>query len=235
MMDEPERMLDHPTSALERALLLEGRGYRAPDNLRTHTLATLGLATSVGLGSGALAWLSAKSWGAKTLVAFSTATLLTAVPVSYMLFVKDAPSARLTSPVPTMVDPPTPTAPTMSSLPIVVPDPAPTRAVESPATLPPAPARASATTSSALRAELAALDAVRSTLANNDPAGALSFLGAYFRTFPRGRLHFEAEVLRIHALAQAGQSDMAKRHAREFLKRHPNSVLTARVRPYAED
>jgi hypothetical protein len=63
----------------------------------------------------------------------------------------------------------------------------------------------------------------------------LSFLGAYFRTFPRGRLHFEAEVLRIHALAQAGQSDMAKRHAREFLKRHPNSVLTARVRPYAED
>jgi hypothetical protein len=137
-MDEPERMLDHPTSALERALLLEGRGYRAPDNLRTHTLATLGLATSVGLGSGALAWLSAKSWGAKTLVAFSTATLLTAVPVSYMLFVKDAPSARLTSPVPTMVDPPTPTAPTMSSLPIVVPDPAPTRAVESPATLPPA-------------------------------------------------------------------------------------------------
>ena len=232
-MDEPERMLDHPTSALERALLQEGRGYRAPDNVRTHTLAALGLATSISLGSGVLAWLSAKSWGAKTVVALSTATLLAAIPVSYMLIVKDAPAARPRTSVPTVAPPP----PTLTSpeLPIAVPDLAPPRAMTSPVALPPAPARASAPTSSALRAELAALDTVRSTLANNDPAGALSFLVAYFRTFPRGRLHFEAEVLRIHALAQAGQTDVAKRHAREFLKRHPNNVLTARVRPYAED
>jgi hypothetical protein len=81
---------------------------------------------------------------------------------------------------------------------------------------------------------VAALDAVRSTLANDDPKGALSFLAAYFRTFPRGRLRYEAEVLRIDALAKAGRSDTAKRHARELLRRHPNSVLAARVRPYAE-
>jgi len=98
----------------------------------------------------------------------------------------------------------------------------------------PASARAPATTSSALRAELAALDAIRATLANDDSTGALSFLATYFRTFPRGRLHPEAEVLRIDALAKAGQADGAKRYAQEFLKRHPNSVLTARVRPYAE-
>jgi outer membrane protein assembly factor BamD (BamD/ComL family) len=106
--------------------------------------------------------------------------------------------------------------------------------MDSSAVVPPAPAQASATTSSALRAELAALDAVRSTLANDDPAGALSFLAAYFRTFPRGRLRYEADVLRIAALAQAGQRDTARRYALKFLKRHPNSVLTARVRPYAE-
>ena len=108
------------------------------------------------------------------------------------------------------------------------------RATNSPAALPPAPTRASAPSNSALRAELAALDAVRSTLANDDPAGALSFLGAYFRTFPRGRLGLEAEVLRIDAQVKAGRLDIAKRHAREFLKRHPTSMLTARVRPYAE-
>ena len=79
----------------------------------------------------------------------------------------------------------------------------------------------------------AALDAIRSTLANNDPAGALSFLDAYFRTFPQGRLTLEAEVLRIDALAQSGRLVLAKRSAQEFLRHHPNSVLNARVQPYA--
>ena len=225
-MDEPERMLDQPTSALERALLKEGRAYRAPDYLRVRTLAALGVATSAGLASGVLAWLSVKSWTTKIILALSTMTLL-AIPLSYVLLGEHAPPARAT-PVVT----PTPAAPTRPAPSMAVLASAP--AIDPPAALAPARARASANTSSALRAELAALDAIRSTLANDDPTGALSFLAAYFRTFPRGRLHPEAEVLRIDALAKAGQSDVAKRYAQEFLKRHPNSVLTARVRPYAE-
>jgi hypothetical protein len=47
-------------------------------------------------------------------------------------------------------------------------------------------------------------------------------------------LRLEAEVLRIDAQVKAGRLDIARRHAREFLKRHPSSVLTARVRPFAE-
>jgi hypothetical protein len=234
MMDEPERILDQTTSAIEQALLREGRAYRAPDALRPHTLAALGLAGSAGLPAAVFAWLSARSWTTKLVLAFSTVTLLAAIPLSYILFAQNAPPARTASPVPVGMPLPTPAGPSSPAPSIAVPDPAPARAMDPPAALPPAPARVSATTSSALRAELAALDAVRSTLANDDPAGALSFLAAYFRTFPRGRLHFEAEVLRIDALAKAGQPNIAQRYAQEFLKRHPNSVLTARVRPYAE-
>jgi hypothetical protein len=230
MMGEPERLLDQSTSPLELALLQEGRAYCASEDLRTHTLRALGLAASVGLAGSVLAWLSARSLTAKLVLALSTATLLGAIPASYLLLVGSGAPARTTSPPsPTM---PTQVAPTIPAA--AFSDPAPVRTTDSPAALPPPPTRASAPANSALRAELAALDAVRSTLANDDPAGALSFLGAYFRTFPRGRLHLEAEVLRIDALAKAGRLEDAKRHAQAFLKRHPNSVLTGRVRPHAE-
>jgi hypothetical protein len=229
MMEEPERMLAQPTSAIERALLREGRAYRAPDDLRDRTLAALGVATSASIASGVLAWLAARSWAAKIVLGFSTIALLAAIPLSYVLLEGHGSPARAT---PVVVPVPATATPTLPAAPIAVDSPA--RAMDPPAAGAPAPARASAAISSALRAELAALDGVRSSLANGDSAAALSFLAAYFRTFPRGRLYPEAEVLRIDALAKAGQLNLAKRYAQEFLTRHPNSVLTARVRPYAE-
>jgi len=235
-MDEPERILNQTNSALERALLQEGRAYRGKDELRDHTLAALGLAGSAGLAGGLLAWLLSRSWATKLILALSTATLLVAIPVSYVVFGRSAGPPRAVPGVPTAAPLPAPAPPVPASPApaIAIPQPTGPSPTAAPAVVPAAPARAQATASSALRAELAALDAVRSTLANDDPAGALTFLGAYFRTFPRGRLHLEAEVLRIDALAKAGQVEDARRHAQDFLKRHPNSVLTARVRPYAE-
>jgi hypothetical protein len=129
--------------------------------------------------------------------------------------------------MPAPVAPPSP-APAMPAAPLRLSPP-----LDGPSAVP-APSLRAPTRSSALRAELAALDAVRTTLAKDDPSRALSFLTAYFRNFPQGRLRFEAEVLRIDALAKAGQTNAAGLHAREFLKRHPNTVFTARVRPYAE-
>lgn len=233
-MEEPERILDKTGSALERALLHEGRSYTAPDAVRVHTLTAVGLAASAGIGGGLLAWLSAKSLTTKLALALSTATVITALPVTYVLSTREHSAAPQERPAPATVVLPAPAEPKQ---PPVVTAPAPLPAPShgtSPAAAP-APTRASGSSSSALRAELAALDAIRSSLANDDPAGALSFIAAYFRTFPRGRLHFEAEVLRIDALAKAGRSQAARRYAQEFLKRHPNSVLTARVRPYAEN
>jgi hypothetical protein len=231
MMEDLEHMVDQDISALERALLQEGRSYRASDDLRGHTLAALGLTTSVGF-AGAIAWLATKSWTTKLVLALSTVTLLAALPISYAVLVGRVPREAPTPSDVVVVAPPELALPTT---PATAPaDPIQALSFDRLATSPSAPARASAKTSTALRAELAALDAVRATLAVHDPAGALSFLSAYFRTFPAGRLRFEAEVLRIDALAQAGQASVAKRYAQDFLKRHPNSVLTARVRPYAE-
>ena len=220
MMDEPRRMLDQTTSPLERALLREGRAYRAPSELRDDTLAVLGIATSAGIASGLLAWLAAKSLTAKIYLTLSMIALLTAVPLSYIVLGHRAdpaspvvPLAHATTTVPAALSPPYP----------------------APAAAPSAAAKPAPAANAALRAELRALDAVRSALANGRPSSALSLVATYFRTFPRGRLHLEAEVLRIDTLAKAGQPDVAGRYARDFIKRHPNNILLARVRPYAEN
>jgi hypothetical protein len=237
MMDEPERMLDQTNSTLERALLREGRAYQGSDDLRPKTLAALGLAGSAGIVGGLLTWLSSKSLTTKIVLTLSTATLLVALPVGLVLRGRGGLTPAPSPTAPVVARPSAPGSPSSPA----PPGQTPPETLAAPGLVPTQPAapsapspRAMASTGSALRAELAALDAVRSTLANDDPTGALSFLEAYFHTFPRGRLQLEAEVLRIDALAKAGRSDEAKRNAQAFLKRHPNSVLAARVRPYAE-
>jgi hypothetical protein len=226
MMDEREQRLDPAASPLERALLQEGRSYRAPSDLRDRTLAALGIASSAGIAGGTLAWLAAKSLTTKLILALSTLTLLAAIPLGYVLLGNHrgaASSSPVISPPLAPETVPASVAPSVS---------APDR--EQPASVKPALPSESANTGAALRAELAALDAVRFALAKDDASGALSLVATYFRTFPRGRLHPEAEVLRIDALAGAGQMRGAKREAQEFIKRHPNSVLAPRVRPYVD-
>ncbi len=226
-MHEPERMLDRGASSLERALLEEGRAYRAPDHVRKRALMALGLAASTGMVGSALAWLASKSWVTKVALTLSA---LTAIPIIFALVPRQPPEVPRTAPI--SVDLPPASPPPLAADPTTAPAPA--RAIEPPAIRPLTPARAAGPTNSALRAELVALDSIRSSLARDDAAGALSLLSVYFRTFPRGRLHPEAEVLRIDALAKAGRMSAAKQQAREFLKRRPNSVLAARVRRYAE-
>jgi outer membrane protein assembly factor BamD (BamD/ComL family) len=59
--------------------------------------------------------------------------------------------------------------------------------------------------------------------------GSLSLLDTYFQNFHHGRLHLEAEVLRIDALARVGQAEAARSYAKEFLRRNPKSVHAARL------
>jgi len=234
-MDEPERMLEQTGSALERALLREGRAYQCPKDLRSKTLSALGLASTAGLATGgALAWLSAKTWSTKLLLTISAAAVLVGIPVGYFaLRPARAPAPEL-RPAEVQTPPATKPSPAMEQ-PVTAETPIPVPAASAPIAAA-SPARTSGGTglaSSSLRAELAALDAARSTLAGGNFIGALSFLDAYFRTFPRGKLHPEAEVLRIDALAKDGRMSDARKYAQEFLRRHPSSVLAARVQPFA--
>ncbi len=230
-MDDPQRLLDGTGTALEQTLLQELRSYHGPKNMRAHTLAALGVTGSTGLAAGgALAWFWGKTWGTKLLLTVSAASVLVGVPAGYFILRQGA--TPLASPAPPTVAAMRPVqrlpAPAPATTPPVLDTPA--------GPTPPPVARVSrrgVTTSAALREELEALDTVRSTLARGDIFAALSLLDAYFQSFHHGRLHLEAEVLRIDALARCGQADAARSYAKEFLRRHPKSVHAARLRSIA--
>jgi hypothetical protein len=226
-MDDPQRLLDGTGTALERTLLQELQSYRGPEEMRAHTLAALGATGSTGLAvGGALAWLWGKTWGTKLLLTVSVSSILVGVPAGYFILRRGAAPPALPAP------------PTVAAMPAVQPLRAPAPATP-PAVLvlptsptPPPLARVprrGVATSADLRAELEALDSVRSTLARGDFFGSLSLLDVYFQRFHHGRLHLEAEMLRIDALARSGQADAARSYAKEFLRRNPKSVHASRL------
>jgi len=242
-MTEPTRLLDTPESELERALLSAGRSYTASGSTRAKTLLALGLsgvATSVAPSAAAASKTVTHATLAKiavTVLAIGAA----AVPAwRYLGQSSPPPTARAVYTAVTLqalsAEPPAdaPVGAAEATAPEVVPPPA----VDSAA---PAKAGTAANTRTEVKppsappltAELAALDAARSSLSRSDASAALAALDAYTRNFPHGRLKLEAEVLRIGALAKSGQTDAARKRAEAFLRRHPDSVLASRVRSYA--
>lgn len=230
-MEGPQRLMDGTGTELERALVQELRSYRGPRDMRAHTLATIGVVGATGLtAGGAVAWWSGKTWWSKLLLTVSVTSLLGAVPAAYFtLRHKASPTAPQAMPTIAPKEPqfspptPAPAAP-VAAAPL---DETPT---------PPAagPPRARVANGASLRAELAALDRARTTLASGDFSGALGLLEAYFRTFRHGRLQLEAEMLRIDALARCGKTDAARSYAKDFVRRHPRSVHAARLQSLVE-
>jgi len=82
--------------------------------------------------------------------------------------------------------------------------------------------------------EVAALDAARRALQRGNAPLALIELDRHTRAFPAGALSLEASVLRIAALSQTGRGSEAERLGRQFLERHPDSLLAAKVRAIIE-
>jgi hypothetical protein len=195
----------------------------------------LGIAGSAALSAGvgvSVTSAVAKFGWVKIFMAVAALGAATAVPVGYYAW-KNAHRPRKEVVVVPASENAIPVPPVVNEVQKDVPDvqPSPAVADESSIKALPAPKFESKNdTNSALSEELAALDAVRSTLAHGDPTGALARLDNYNRSFPKGRLQLEAEVLRIDALMKSGQEDLAKKRAQAFLTKHPNSVLASRVR-----
>jgi hypothetical protein len=200
------------------------------------TLAALGLAGSAGaIGVSATSLVAKLGWS-KLLIAATALGAVTAIPLGYyvwhrhnaQLAVAAAPAIVEKSSGPvraalqsdnskvSVVEQPAVAAAEIGTDAKAIPAPRIEPKVETP--------------SSALSDELNALDGARTLLAQGDAIGALSRLDAYNKSFPRGRLQLEAEVLRIDALMKSGQTDLAKKRAQAFLNKHPNSVLASRVR-----
>ena len=78
--------------------------------------------------------------------------------------------------------------------------------------------------------EIAALDVARRLLGSGNARGALGALDDYEAQAKTGMLRQEATLLRIEALATAGDMGAARRLAHRFLQNHPHSPHENRVR-----
>ena len=228
-MREPMRLRDEGATALERALLEAGTAYRGSPSARAKTLGALGLAGSASL-AGAAAARASLSLGKLSIGKLSLGKLfagaaicgaVAAVPVGYHAWRgQPADGAAAHAPAVAMAPIAAPVASPVAAPAAALADDPTARTVRRPRIEVNVP----------LSRELASIDAARAALARGDADGAIARLDHYARTFPHGRLDLEAEVLRIDALAESGRADTARAHARDFLRRHPNSVLAAHVR-----
>ena len=239
-MREPSRLRDETSSALERALLDAGTSYRSPASARAKTLGALGLAGSATILAGAtqaapLSAFAKVTW-TKLLATISVVGVAAAVPVGYYAWHRHAGAghaAPVHAPVVALAQAAEPAVPEEApagpavAAPALEPAPAPTLAPTAGSLTHRAEAGPSTVT---LAGELSSIDGARAMLARGDGEGALARLDAYSRGYPRGRLELEAEVLRIDALDQSGRTNLARERAEAFLRRHPRSVLAARVR-----
>ena len=240
-MTEPPRLFSTPESELERALLDAGRSYTASSSARSKTLLSLGVtAATTSIVPAAASGSLSKAALSKVAV---TVLVLGAIAVPVWRYLDRGASTPVAQP--SVAHPPAVAAATPAPPPAVEPAPS-ALATSETAPVDPveAPARSNARSAGAARsepksapppltAELAALDAARTSLGRSDAAAALVALDGYAHDFPRGRLKMEAEVLRIGALAKNGQTDAARKRAETFLRLHPDSVLASRVRTYA--
>jgi len=241
-------LLDTPESELERALLDAGRSYRAGGSARAKTLLALGLA-GVTTSTAPAAAAAGRSLSKATLSKVAITVLAIgaiAVPLLRSLGQHSESSPPAVShaaiaAAPVLVPPPAApepepvqaSAPALAASDSPAPEAAELRPSPSTRSVSATHTEPKAASAPPLTAELAALDAARTSLSHSDPAGALAALDGYSRSFPRGRLKLEAEVLRIGALAKSGQTDAARKRAEAFLRLHPDSVLASRVRSYA--
>jgi hypothetical protein len=81
-----------------------------------------------------------------------------------------------------------------------------------------------------LAAESALLAEARSRLRAGDPSGAEELLAKMQSRFPRGVLRQEREVLAIEVLTARGQTEAAKDRARAFVRAHPKSPHSEKLR-----
>lgn len=248
-MTEPRRLREESTSSFERAILDAGAGYRSSSDAKLRTLAALGIAGSAAVSASAAASSFASSvigklsWG-KLVGVVSAIGVAGALPIAYWAAHRNAEPlappvlAHLAKTSPALVRPAQP-APSPEAAPVAaVAPPVVAEAREDAAPVPlvraAKPESKPAVPAAVLTEELAALDTARSALAKGDARRALTLLDSYAKSYPRGRLMLEAEVLRIDALARSGETQAAKQRAATFLRRHPNSVLSARVRTYLD-
>ncbi len=242
-MRDPARLLDEGATAAELMLLRAGASEEPSDAAARQLLATLGLASGAAivgatatksvaagpLGRGLLAKLAGK-W--VILSAFGVAS-------GAALVLGRGGSVGQTASLPARAPAPAKNTP-QEAVPVAEPaqnssvvpagESVAVAAVREDPTTQVAASQAPSRSSPSIAREIAALDVARKKLGHGNPRGALAALDDYDRAARPGVLHQEAVLLRIEALAAAGDRGGARRLAARFLKEHPHSPHETRIR-----
>lgn len=246
-MKEPERLIHYGATDTERRLLMAGAAEE-PSSATAHRVAVaVGISAAVGITTNTIAtaatlpklWLTKLQWLGVTLGAGGLAW------VGYTTLQPEAPGpsprTTLTASVPAR-SPSVVTAPRATRLALEQPSALPARPSlkKTPAATRPTPTAgsgkstvepvgASEPRSASIAAEVAAVDSARRAIGRGEASQALRELNAYQAEYPHGVLGQEAALLRIEALAQAGNIGAAKALARRLFASQPSSPHRKRI------
>jgi hypothetical protein len=235
MSSDPERLLHGESLApVERDLLASVRNVAPPEGAKDRAWQEIAGRIAAGVvvgGAAAGASAATAKAGIGSLVTSSLAVKSTALLVAggvvvggYLMLEKPAaPSAQ------TVVSP----VHAREAAPRAVPtEPKRDEALVAPSGSGNVSPRRSSETASGdqLTAESAALAEARSRLRAGDATGAEAILSRMSQRFPRGVLNQEREVLTIEVLDARGQTAAAKARARAFVRAHPKSPHSEKLR-----
>jgi hypothetical protein len=230
-MRDPDRLSDG-ADGLEASLLRAAKKYQVSDETRRRAYAAVGLGAAPAAPVSGVARAAAGGSKVKALTLLGLSVAVVGVGARHLLLSpRGAPEAA----GPHSAVPLAPPMPPQAS-------PAASSAVKPAEATTKEPPKAHVARSNRvresesgddLRAEVAALDAASRAIDRGDATGALSLIGAYWRSFPRGSLGLEARVLEAECLDRAGRHEEASAHARAFLAQHPTSPLAGRMRQLA--
>ena len=214
-MNDPKRLLDGDGTAFERALLGAIAGERPSRDLHRKMRLGIGL-----VGVGAVAKAASASWNQIALAGAVVVGLVTGGAVIAKRVTK------VEGPAPIVAAAPAPVAPKPAAV-----EPIPVTVPEAPKAAEPEPVRRNAKVAPVadIREEIRLLDQARSAVRSGNNAQALRALAKYDQKFPRGQFRQEAQVLRMEALKQNGETARAAALAKKFLSEHPNSPHVERV------
>lgn len=216
---EPAPLEDVQADALERRLTLAlAASHALEGSLAAKTLGATAFAKLV-------AFLARKATIAIGMLGLGigTGVVLHAVVTPKVSPAEVTSEARVfASAPPAAIEPPVLTPPTVSAA--FAPPAIAVSAVAPSATKDPA---------SSLAEERALLEMGRSALARGQSADAVAAARKHERTFPRGKLTEEREVLMVQALAASGARDEAKARAARFAQSYPSSIFGPAVRAAA--
>ncbi|AKU93806.1 hypothetical protein AKJ09_00470 [Labilithrix luteola] len=234
-MIDPPRLLDG-ASDLERAILESALDDEPSVERRKRVVAGVGVAAAAvavtSLGSRFASWklvVGAVSIAAACAVAGIAHSYRADVEVAVASRRIEAPAVESAPPKRALEQPPAPVeepAPVLVQAPVQTVPARPTVAHPATAPEPSAPS---------ISREILLIDRARTAKAKGHATEALAALDEYERDWPHGALAVEAEVLRIEALAAAGDEKTADEKARAFVDAHPRSPYETRVRAYVKN